>query len=679
MTTRRTVSVMLTAAALLAGGLAAAAPAGASVTSGERAATRPHALARPHSITVGTVHLTACGVVPGAYCGTLRLPWDSSGQHRGDLSVGFAFRPATDASQPALGTLVPEEGGPGYSTTDSGTLYAGMYGPLLDRRNLLLVDQRGTGLSAVVDCPMLDVLVGPYDVAAAACAKKLGWRSDLYGTTASADDLSAVIAALGVGPVDLYGDSYGTFFSQVFAGRHGDQLRSVVLDSSYPPTGETAWYPTQTAALTSSLDKVCARTPSCAALGGPTPTQLLAQVLAQVRKAPYTGIGYDAEGVRHHVVVDAKVLVTVAFGATYGPAWYRELPGALRAALAGNHAPLVRLAAEADYVSYPPDLRDYSEGMDAATSCQSYPQLYDMTAPPAQRLVEYRAAVRAEEKADPGLYAPFTIAEYLASDWEEADWCLRWPVASSAHPAGPPSPPSGHYPAVPVLVLSGELDSITTPAEGDLSAAQFPGAIHVTIANSFHVTAEGDSDGCGQSLVRAFVADPAHGLTPAVLACAPAVPPLRAAPTYVRSFLAMPAAGGLAGSSVSVAGLHAAGTAAATVADVIDRWSNNYGGSGVGLYGGTWTDSGDAVTTFHLHGVRLVTDLAVSGTVVWNRYAHTVRVALVVKQVAASGDLVRDGVNGTVTGSWNTRALGATAALTGVLGGRPLRAEMLAP
>ena len=442
------------------------------------------------------------------------------------------------------------------------------------------------------------------------------------------------------------------------------------------------WYPTQTAAMTYSLDAVCAKTPTCAALGGPTPTEMLAQVLAQVRKHPYTGVGYDADGVRHeHVVVDGKALVSVAFGATYGPAWYRELAAALRAALAGNRAPLLRLVAEAVYPGpYASDVVAYSEGLDAATSCHDYPQLYDMTAPPAQRKVEYRAAVEAEQQTDPGVYAPFTIAEYLASDWEEQDWCLQWPVASPAHPAGPPAPPSGHYPDVPVLVLSSELDSITTPAEGALVKAEFPHARQVLVANSFHVSAEDDVDGCSSSILRAFVADPVDGLTPAALACAPLVPPVRAVASYVGSFHAMPAAAPVAGSKVPLAGLRAASTAAETVADVIDRWFNNYSGVGVGLYGGTWSYTGDHVTRFVLRDVRLTRDLAVSGTVVWSRYGHHVTVHLVIKQVDASGAIVRgSGVNGTVDAFWDWRAAGAQTVLTGTLGGKPLAARMLAP
>ena len=64
-----------------------------------------------------------------------------------------------------------------------------------------------------------------------------------------------MIQALGLGKVDLYGDSYGTFFAQVFAGRHADLVRSVVLDSAYPTYGENAWYPTQGPAMLSSIDE----------------------------------------------------------------------------------------------------------------------------------------------------------------------------------------------------------------------------------------------------------------------------------------------------------------------------------------------------------------------------------------------------------------------------------------
>jgi pimeloyl-ACP methyl ester carboxylesterase len=638
------------------------------------------AAASPTTVHVGTLALTPCDVLAHALCGTLAQPWDRSGHVAGNISVGFAFVPAGDRKHSAIGTVVPHEGGPGYSTTGSAADYAGMYGPLLQRRNMLLVDQRGTGMTAPIDCPSLQNLTGAYAPAAAVCAKKLGNHADLYDSEDSADDLAAVITALHLGRVDLYGDSYGTFFAQTFAGRHPTLLRSIVLDSAYPTMGETQWYPTQGPAMLRSIDLVCQRTPSCESLGTSTGT-LLQRVLIKVRHAPWHGVGPDADGVRHRVTVDGAELVSIAFGATYGPSIYRELPGALRSALNGDRAPLFRLVAEEQFPSGgADDPVDYSEGLDAAVSCHDYPQLYDLAAPIATRKAQYAAAVKAEQAHDPNVYGPFSINEYLKSDWEEADWCLSWPSPGAGHPAGLPAPLAGHYPSTPTLVLSGELDSITTPAEGAEVAAAFPGARQVMVSNSFHVTAEDDADGCGSSIVRAFVAGPKTGLTAQALACATEVPPVRAVARYVTSVRGYPAAVAVEGNEATTPSLRASTAALATVADVVDRWYSNYSGAGGGLYGGTWDFSGDQHTSFDLQGVRLTNDLAVSGTAAWARYRHQMVVHLVLRRTDSRGHVVKGSAfNGTLTASWDTRTAGAHAVIDGRLGGHDVHAVAVAP
>ncbi len=123
-----------------------------------------HRLASPHvvdrgrtPITVGGLTLKPCGVVAHAYCGHIARHWEPGNPTAGRVRVGFAFVPARDDTRPALGTYVPHEGGPGYSTTGTGASYAAMYGGLLRRHNLLLVDQRGTGRSEAIDCPAGDV------------------------------------------------------------------------------------------------------------------------------------------------------------------------------------------------------------------------------------------------------------------------------------------------------------------------------------------------------------------------------------------------------------------------------------------------------------------------------------------------------------------------------------------
>jgi len=205
-----------------------------------------------------------------------------------------------------------------------------------------------------------------------------------------------------------------------------------------------------------------------------------------------------------------------------------------------------------------------------------------------------------------------------------------------------------------VLVLSGELDSITTPAEGDLVAAQFPDARHVTVANSFHVTAVGDTDDCAVRIVRAFVASPARPTPGRLLRCARQVEPVRALGRFPRALSPFPSARAV----VRAATL--------TVANLPDRWWNNYSGHGVGLRGGTWRYTGDRVVRFRLDGVRLLPGLPVSGTAVWDRNAETMTVSL-------------DVARGHLAGTWDTRAIGARAVLTGRLRGHPVRVSLPAP
>ncbi len=622
-----------------------------------------HATLARGPLTVGDLTLRPCAVVSHAWCGHLRRPWDPAHPAQGTLRVGFAFAPARDASRPALGTFVPHEGGPGYSTTGSGTSYAAMYGPLLRRHNLLLVDQRGTGRSTALDCPALQDLKIAYSIAAGRCGRSLGSRSDDYTSARSADDLAAVIHHLGLGRVDLYGDSYGTFFAQVFAGRHRELLRSLVLDGAYPTYGETGWYPTQGPAMRAAFAKACRRSPECRG-HGPSFSRAMNRVLHRVRRHPWHGVSHDGDGRRARVTIDPETLATTAFGATYGPYAYRELTAALRAALHGDRVPLLREVAEAEGGGTDAGpVRAYSEGLDAAVACHDYPQLYDMTAAPHTRLRQYQRALSRRTAHHPGTYGPFTVREYARSDWQELDWCTRWPKAAADNPARPPRPEGGHYSRVPTLVLSGELDSITTAAEGAIVASQFPRSKQIVVANSFHVDAVGDTDHCAVAILRRFVRTPSQWPSHA---CAARVPPVRTIGSFPRRLTGVPAGGGRG----SLLARRVAPAAAATVADLLDRWWSNYSGHDVGLRGGRWTYTGDRTTVFHLHGVRLTSDLAVSGTARWQRYANRMTVDLTV---------ATHGRHGRLHGSWHTRREDARATLHGTFGGRPVTVSFRAP
>jgi pimeloyl-ACP methyl ester carboxylesterase len=608
---------------------------------------------------VGDVVLEPCDVIARALCGSIWRRWEPDSSDVGKLKIGFALVPPRDDTRPALGTVVPHEGGPGYSTTGSAWGYRKMYGPLLDRRNMLLVDQRGTGLSRPIRCDDLQNLKIAYAVAAGRCGRQLGPRADDYTTALATDDTAAVIRRLGLSDVDLYGDSYGTFFQQVFVGRHPDLVRSVVLDSAYPTYGETGWYPTQGLAMRRAFTAACDRSRACRAAGEPF-LVVLRSVLRKVRQEPWRGTAHDADGRRMRVAVSPENLAVVAYGATYAPVFYREFTAALRSALRGYRAPLLRLVAEATGggTNAGPVVA-YSEGLDAAVACHDYPQLYDMTARPGRTREEQLVdALDRRHRNWPRTYGPFTVHEYARSDWETLSWCTRWPTAPPDNPAEPPRPPVG-YPDLPVLILSGELDSITTAAEGDIVASQFPDARHLVLRNQFHVNAAYDFEGCGQSLVRQFTRDPDAALS----RCGEGLAP-------VRTMGRFPARIGdvLPGESAELRlrARRVPRAAALVVADVMDRWWNNYSGWGVGLHGGRWSYRGYGTVRFRLHNVELVAGQRVSGTATWDRSAKRVTVDLGVRGKGPDAHL---------RGRWHSRNEGALARLRGKVGG--VRAEIL--
>ena len=207
---------------------------GASLAVPAASAAARQATPGQSSLRVGSQQLKHCLTSPAAYCGTLRVPLDWQAASGPDITVCYRWYPATAPGQ-VQGTVMPVEGGPGYPSILSVPGYRPMYGPLLRHFNLLAIDLRGTGCSTPLLCPALQDYSGPAGSLKLAgvvgtCADALNhrWRapgggyvhaSDLFTSAASAQDVAAVIKALGVPRVDIYGDSYGSWFAQVFAAR----------------------------------------------------------------------------------------------------------------------------------------------------------------------------------------------------------------------------------------------------------------------------------------------------------------------------------------------------------------------------------------------------------------------------------------------------------------------------
>jgi pimeloyl-ACP methyl ester carboxylesterase len=640
------------------------------------AASRTHAKIPPpigSTLKVGTLLLHRCRGAT-AWCGTLVRALDPARVDAGRLSIYFEYYAHVSPGK-SLGTLVATEGGPGSPATDSRDEYLALFRPLLAQRDLVIMDNRGTGQSGAVDCPELQMAPVITIENIGACGRLLGLKAPLYSSSLAADDLAAILDALASGPVDLYGDSYGTYFSQVFALRHPAMLRSIVLDGAYALDGaDYAWYPSYAPAMRDKFNIACRRDAACAQLPG-TSLDHIAPALALLRTGAFSAQAHDADGRLLSFTADAAHLATVMFASSPVFASVRELDAAGRAFAAGDREPLLRLMAE---TSASVDSRDetqspakFSAGLAAAVMCHDPPQIFDMSLAPEARLADRDRAIAQRKLVAPDTYAPFTIDEYrgIPLDYGFIDECVLWPVAPSAYPAGRVAPATARYPDIPALIISGELDNLTTMADGAAAAKHFAHGRQLVIVNSFHVNALPHArSGCAAEIVRRFVTTLQVGDT----RCAQSVPEVRLLAQFARRVSELAPANALKGNAAGREQLRAVSAAVLTAEDVIARIETNVHGEGVGLRGGTFSvkaqGDGYALT---LRNVRWSEDLEVSGTL--HCPDQSGRVA---GELTLAG---ADEMSGMVHVSWTEGEARPRAQIRGKLGNAVVAAEMAAP
>jgi pimeloyl-ACP methyl ester carboxylesterase len=629
--------------------------------------------AQSSTLTVGSLTLHRCSTA-APWCGTVPRALDPAGVVAGSISIYFEYYPHS-APGKALGMLVATEGGPGFPATESRDEYLGLFQPLLGERDLVIMDNRGTGQSGAVNCPALQTGPAITEDNVGACGRLLGAKADLYSTAFAADDLAAILGALASGPIDLYGDSYGTYFEQVFAVRHPKMLRSIVLDGAYALDGpDYAWYPSYAPAMRDKFNIACQRSADCAALPGDS-VEHIAPALALLRSAPQKVQARDGDGKPKAFTADASLLATVMFGSAPAYASVRETDAAARAFVSGDRAPLLRLMAETlssvDSRDASQSPSNFSEGLAAAIMCQDAPQIFDMRLTPSARVADRDRALAHRKAVAAGTYAPFTIDEYrgMPLDYAFIDECVSWPVAPRAHPASHVVPTAAAYPNVPALVISGELDNMTTLADGAAAAKRFARGRQLIVANSFHVNAlpHARSD-CAAQIVRRFVAT----LDPGDTRCAQSIPEVRLTPQFARRVHELKPAHALAGNAASSDQLRAVTAAVLTAGDIIARLGSNTSGEGVGLRGGTFSvKSGAERVALILREVRWTEDLAVSGNISWPGRSGQATGQLTLMGAAA--------LSGPLTLSWIEGVPQARAQVHGKLGDSIVAAEMSAP
>jgi pimeloyl-ACP methyl ester carboxylesterase len=423
--------------------------------------------------------LSACrlpGVESEARCGTLEAWEDREAASGRRITVRFAVVPAKlRAKEPD--PIVVFAGGPGQGAVALAAQVMPLFARLNDTRDLVFVDQRGTGGSHALDCKGEQPLQMMFEDAIPAkfvadCLGKLDADPRFYTTTLAMADLDEVRAGLGYARLNLWGGSYGTRAALEYLRRYPAHVRTATLDGVAPPGMKLplSFVADGDAAL-ERLVFSCARDPLCES-AYPRLRETIEGVRRGLARRPMrVGITDPLTGDRETITVTENVFLSGLFRPLYLPELASLLPFAVTAASRGDFNPLL-----AQNFEFADDLAEnFSLGMHLSVIC-----------------AEDVPRISAGDLA--GLSKSF-FGRALVDDFVRA--CAIWPRGKV---------PADYYDPVrsevPALILSGGIDPATPPRHGELVASWLPNAKHLVAANLGHGVS---LHGCAPRLLESFI------------------------------------------------------------------------------------------------------------------------------------------------------------------------------
>jgi len=359
-------------------------------------------------------------------------------------------------------------GGPGQGAQQTFTGVSRVFERAGRERDILLLDQRGTGRSNILSCEAEGRMgTSPinFDIAAfinlnARCQQRLAVSHDLgaYTTSRAVRDLDAVRAVLGYETLNIYGISYGTRVAQHYAKRYPQRVRSLVLDGVVAP--QTVLGPNIALDAQAALDGVwqlCDADPKCRKTFGDVASKTR-QLQAALARAPQrVQVANPRTAVMESVELGAEQLAVVLRFGTYDPGFAAMLPLVVSEAARAEFRPLATIllmvTAEVEQA--------IALGMHNSVICsEDVPRF-------------------ASAKVDRVALA----ASYLGTAFVDAlpAICATWPrglVDADFH--GP------LVSTVPTLLLSGTLDPVTPPGDAARVATKLGNSKHLVIKGSAH-------------------------------------------------------------------------------------------------------------------------------------------------------------------------------------------------
>lgn len=399
-----------------------------------------------------------------ARCGSLEVAENPEQPDGNKIKLHIALAPAVSRT-PMPDPLFLFAGGPGQAASEA---YVGIQ-PILEKirreRDIVLIDQRGTGQSNPLRCPYdeSETLETTMDIGLVAertreCLADVNGDPRFYTTTIAMHDYEMVRQAMGYEQINLYGASYGTRSSQVYLRHYPEKVRSIILDSIVPMelilgTEHAKMLDRSVAAIFDDCwrDKECSEKFSEGLMGL---DNLIRELRDQPREIEFT---HPATGEQETLIVTSDVLAIAIRFLSYSSETQAVLPLLIHEAVTTEN--LERLTAQAMMI-VSGLMEQLSHGMELSVICsEDYPYM-------------------SEDQDDSDTILGNTMLEVIRTE------CEIWPKGEV--------PDNFHAPVVsdvPALMITGTRDPVTPPSYAELVAKHFSNSLLL------------EADGLGHSVI----------------------------------------------------------------------------------------------------------------------------------------------------------------------------------
>jgi len=432
--------------------------------------------ANNENLTLENCHLD--GIKQQVKCGKLVVPENYQKPNGTKISINFAVLPAIDSSENKEPFMFLA-GGPGQAAVELAPMLRTAFTEIRKTRDLILVDQRGTGESHPLQCEeattaeVYQIVPEDFDVKEVKdCLAELTGDLSQYNSENAIRDFDAVRDALGHEKINIYGGSYGTRAGLVYMRMFPESLRSVVLDSVGPIEVPIGTFGQSSARSFDLLIENCQKEASCKQ-AYPALRSEFDQVIERLAQQAITlDIVHPRLGNKTPFVVSKSKFISTIFTQLYSMQGRSLIPLIIHQANKGNFAPLAGIISQSDGGN--------SNGMYVGLTfnivCnEDMPKISDSM---------FKADADNSFSGDNSHMA-----------WNAA--CPLWPEYSVDESFYQPVTAN-----VPTLILSGNLDPVTPPSNGEESAATLPNSHHIIVENAAHIAG---MSSCGVNIINEFL------------------------------------------------------------------------------------------------------------------------------------------------------------------------------